>query len=367
MKSIGNYVVPWVRDAEPYSDRHMDFAWGHPDVLRMMSNENPLPPSQAVLDAILDAARQGNLYPGSGPRLRQKLGEASGLAAENVILGNGSTDIINILINTFVAPGEEVIIPVPTFSMYEARARACGAVPILVPLRADFSWDIDAILAAVNDKTKLTFICTPNNPTGNEIPLDELERILALGIPTVIDEAYYELETEPHTLAYLVKEHPHVIISRTLSKAYGLAGLRVGYALADPRVIDYMMRVRIPWNVSLISLAAALAGIEDEENLQHKREVTIAGREHLRDEIDKIPGLKAFDSEGNFVLIDASALGKPSSEIVEAMIERGVFIRPMSPHHMKPGFVRITVGTPEQNDFFLEQFRAYVAQIRGES
>jgi len=366
MSQVENYIVPWVRESKPYSDSHMEFAWDHPHILRMMSNENPLPPSQAVLDAILETAKMGNLYPASGLRLRQKLGEASGLSGENVILGNGSTDIINIVIETFAAPGDEIIIPVPTFSMYEARARVCGAVPVLVPLRPDFSWDTDGILAAVSDKTKLIFTCTPNNPIGNAMPLDELERILGLGIPTVIDEAYYELESEPHTLAYLIKEYPHAIIIRTFSKAYGLAGLRVGYALADARVIDYMLRVRLPWNVSLIALAAALAAFEDKADLQYKRQTIIEGREHLRDEINKISAIHAFDSECNFVLIDASALGKSSSEIVEAMLERGVFIRPMTSHHMKPGFVRITVGTPEQNDFFLEQFRAYVAEVRGE-
>src|SRR5512137_2945761 len=126
MKSIEEYVLPWVRGAEPYSDRHMEFAWQHPDVARMMSNENPLPPSQAVLDAILQAARMGNLYPDTGPLLRKRLAEPVGLAAENVVLGNGSTDVINFVIETFVAPGEEVVIPVPSFPMYETRTRVNG-------------------------------------------------------------------------------------------------------------------------------------------------------------------------------------------------------------------------------------------------
>ncbi len=363
---IDRYVVPWVKAAAPYSDRHMEFAWSHPDVLRMMSNENPIPPSPAVLEAIQQAARLGNLYPDSGLALRQKLGEMVGLGRENVILGNGSTDIIDMLIATFAAPGEEVLIPAPTFSMYEARARIRGAVPVIVPLRPDFSWDVDAILRAITSRTKLIFLCSPNNPTGVQIPLDDLQRILTAGLPTVIDEAYYELEDEPRTLAYLIREYPNVIISRTFSKAYGLAGLRVGYAIADARVVDYMMRVRIPWNVSLLALAAAEAALDDEASFEEKRRTIIEGRRYLCEEINKIPGLRAFPSEGNFVLIDASSLGKTSEQIRDELIERKVFIRPMSPHHMKQGFVRVTVGTPEQNRLFLQVLRSYVEEMHSE-
>jgi histidinol-phosphate aminotransferase len=365
MKPVEEYIVPWVREAESYSDKHLEFAWSHPDVVRMMSNENPLEPPQSVLDAIMEMARRGNLYPNTGPRLRQKLGEAAGLGADNVMLGNGSTDVLNVLIQTFVAPGEEVVIAVPTFSMYETRARVNGAVPVLVPMSPapDFYWDVDGIIDAVTEKTKLIFICTPNNPTGNEMDESDLRRVLDLGVPTLIDEAYYELEDEPHTLSYLIKEYPNAIINRTFSKAYGLAGLRVGYALANETVISYMNRMKIPWNVSLIALAAALAAVEDEEDQRLKYENNQKGRRYLFEEINHIPGLEAYPSEGNFVLIDASALGKTSVQIKDDLIARGVFIRPMSPHHMKEGYVRVTVGTPEQNRMFIEKLRAYVAEV----
>lgn len=365
MKPVEEYIVPWVREAESYSDKHLEFAWAHPDVVRMMSNENPLPPPQSVLDAIMEMAQRGNLYPNTGPQLRQKLGEAAGLGADNVMLGNGSTDVLNVLIQTFVAPGEEVVIAVPTFSMYETRARVNGAVPVLVPMTPDFDWDVDGIIKAVTGKTKLIFICTPNNPTGNQMAESDLRRILDLGVPTLIDEAYYELEDEPHTLAHLVKEYPNAIINRTFSKAYGLAGLRVGYALADETVISYMNRMKIPWNVSLIALAAALAAVEDEEDQRRKYQNNQDGRRYLEEEINRIPGLQAFPSEGNFVLFDASSLGKTSVQIKDDLIARGVFIRPMSPHHMKEGFVRVTVGTPEQNALFIETLREYVADTKG--
>ena len=363
MRSAEDFIVPWVKTAEPYSDKHMDVAWESPQVVRMMSNENLIPPSEAVLDAVMEAARLGNLYPGSGPELRRKLGEAAGLSADHVVLGNGSTDVINFVVHTFVAPGDEVVIPVPTFPMYEARVKVAGGVPVSIPMTRDFYWDMDAILKAVTPKTKLIFICSPNNPTGLQIAEKDLLRILELGIPTFFDEAYYELENEVHTRAGLIQEYPHMLVNRTFSKAFGLAGCRVGYVLCDPNVASYFNRVRIPWNVSLLALAAALAGLEDERDLEAKRRNTINGRNYIFDEINKIPGLKAFPSEGNFVLIDASALGRDSLEIRDRMTERGIFIRPMSGHNMARGFIRITVGTPEQNRLFIETFKEYIAEI----
>jgi histidinol-phosphate aminotransferase len=363
MRTAEDFIVPWVKTAEPYSDKHMDIAWENPQVVRMMSNENLIPPSEAVLDAVMDAARLGNLYPGSGPELRKKLGEAAGLTADHVVLGNGSTDVINFVVHTFVAPGEEVIISIPTFPMYEARVKVAGGLAVSVPMTKDFYWDMDALLKAVSPKTKLIFLCSPNNPTGNQIAEKDLLRILDLGIPTFFDEAYYELKNEVKTRAGLIKKYPHLLVNRTFSKAFGLAGFRVGYLLCDPKLASYFNRVRIPWNVSLLALAAALAGLDDKEDQEKKRRNTITGRNYICEQINKIPGLKAFPSEGNFVLIDASALGKDSTEMRDRMAEKGIFIRPMSGHNMARGFIRITVATPEQNRLFIDTFKEYVSEI----
>jgi histidinol-phosphate aminotransferase len=362
MKPPEDFVLPWVKSSEPYSDKHMDVAWEHPEIIRMMSNENLLGPSEHVLDAIMTAARQGNLYPGSGPQLRAKLGEAAGLTADHVVLGDGSTDVINFVVQTFVAPGEDAMIHLPTFPMYAARIRVAGGNVIAVPMRRDFQWDIEAMLAAVTPSTKLIFVCSPNNPTGNQIAESDLLRILNLGIPTFFDEAYFELEDRVISRAPLIKEYPHLMVNRTMSKAFGLAGLRLGYVLCDPRLATYFNRVRIPWNVGLITLAAALAGLEDVEDQKRKRENTIQGRQYIQDEINKIPGLRAYPSEGNFVLIDASVLNRGSSEIRDRMAERGIFIRPMAGHNMPKGFVRVTVGTPGQNALFIRTFGRYVRE-----
>jgi histidinol-phosphate aminotransferase len=364
MKSPEDFIVPWVKSAEPYSDKHMDVAWDHPEIIRMMSNENLLGPSEYVLDAIMAAARQGNLYPGSGPELRRRLGEAAGLTADHVVLGDGSTDVINFVVHTFVAPGENAIIPVPTFPMYAARVLVAGGKVVSVPMRADFYWDIEAMLKAVTPATKLIFVCSPNNPTGNQIAEADLLRILDRGVPTFFDEAYFELEERVSSRASLIGKYPHLLVNRTLSKAFGLAGLRLGYVLCDPRLAAYFNRVRFPWNVGLIPLAAALAGLEDVEDQRRKRENILQGREYIYKEINKMRGLRAFPSEGNFVLIDASALNADSNEIRDRMAEKGIFIRPMSGHNMAKGFIRLTVGTPQQNQLFIRLFGEYVREVQ---
>ena len=343
MKSLENFIVPWVKTAEPYSDKHMDIAWENPQIIRMMSNENPLGPSEHILDAIMEAARLGNLYPGSGPHLRQKLGEKAGLTANHVVLGNGSTDVINFVAHTFVGPGDEAVIPVPTFPMYEARVKITGGIAVQVPMTPEFYWDMEAIFKTITPKTKLIFICSPNNPTGNQIEEKDLLRILELGIPTFFDEAYYELENEVVSRALLIEKYPHMMVNRTFSKAFGLAGFRVGYILCDPKLAGYFNRVRYPWNVSSFAIAAALAGLEDIEDQEHKRKNVIVGRDYILNEINKIHGLRALPSEGNFVLIDASVLDKESLEIRDKMSAKGIYIRPMSGHNMARGFIRVTV------------------------
>ena len=360
-----DFIVPWVKAAEPYSDKHMDIAWENPQIIRMMSNENLLAPSERVIDAIVGAARLGNLYPGSGPELRRKIGELAGLTADHVVLGNGSTDVINFVAHTFISPGDEAVIPVPTFPMYEARVKVAGGVPVSIPMSHNFYWDMDAILNAVTPRTKLIFICSPNNPTGNQIEEKDLLRILELGIPTFFDEAYYELENNVASRAPLIRDYPHMVVNRTFSKAFGLAGFRIGYILCDPKLAAYFNRVRFPWNVSLIAIAAALAGLEDAEDQERKRNNVIKGREYIFEEINKLPGMHAFPSEGNFVLIDAGVLNKDSLEIRDWMASKGIYIRPMSGHNLTRGYIRITVGTPGQNERFIQVFKEYAGEVMG--
>jgi len=363
MKSFEEYIVPWVKNSEPYSAKHMDVAWENPEILRMMSNENLVPPSKKVIDAITKASIQGNLYPGSGPELRKKLGEKAGLSADNVVLGNGSTDAIDFVIKAFVGPGDEVILPDPTFSMYKSRVLINGGTPVIVPTSVEYKFEVKHMIAAITEKTKLIFLCSPNNPTGNLMLEEDLIEILEQGIPVFFDEAYYELQDEMITRAGLIKKYPHMVVNRTFSKAYGLAGFRLGYVLCHENLANYFNRVKIPWNVSLPTIAAALAELDDEADLERKRQVVIEGRQFIQKEINKLPGIYAFPSQGNFVLIDAGILDKTAIEIRDMMVKKGIFIRPMSGHNIGKGFFRVTVGQMEENKKFIKAFSELVEEI----
>jgi len=207
-------------------------------------------------------------------------------------------------------------------------------------------------------RDRLPVLPVPLRAPDPDVPLD-----LPTALATIYDEAYYELENNVATRVSLIEKYPHMVVNRTFSKAYGLAGFRVGYLLCDPKLASYFNRVRFPWNVSLVAIAAALAALEDVEDLERKRQNIIKGREYIFEEINRIPGMRAFPSEGNFVLIDASVLNKDSSEIRDRMAAKAIYIRPMSGHNMSQGFIRITVGSPDQNQLFIQTFKEYIREV----
>lgn len=362
-EAIELFAPTWVRAAQPYKEDHFEIAAKREGLARMMSNESPFPPSERVLEAIVKAARAGNLYPTSGREVRSRLGRREGLDEQHVVLGAGSTELIDLVVRTFVSPGEEVLLSVPTFSMYEARTRVVGGLPVLVPMTDEHEFDVSGIVSSVTERTKVIFLCTPNNPTGNRITEASMRRILRLGIPTVIDEAYHELGETPDSLSHLLAEFPNAILLRTFSKAFGLAGLRLGYALAHPAVVKLLLRAKVPWNISSLTLAGALAAIEDVEELESRIAELRKGRAYLLRELSTIAGLHVLESEGNFVLIDAGATGVTSEAIVEAMLADGVFIRSLAVHHARRSFVRVTVGTEEQNRRCVETMRKVLAKL----
>jgi histidinol-phosphate aminotransferase len=355
-EAIESFAPTWVRAAVPYKEDHFELA-AQRDVVRMMSNESPFTPSPRVIEAIVAAATRGNLYPTSGLPLRKKIGAREGFDEHHVMLGAGSAEIIDLVLRTFVAAGEEVLLSVPTFSMYEARTRVIGGIPVLVPMTPDAEFDVPNMIAAVTERTKVMFVCTPNNPTGNRIQEAQLRRLLRLGLPTVIDEAYYELGDEPQSLAYLISEFPNAILIRTFSKAFGLAGIRLGYAIAHPVATRLLGRVKLPWNVSSITLAAATAALDDlaelEDRLQNLRE----GRAYLTRELSRIPGAVVQPSEANFVLIDTARCGVSSDAVMKAMLDRGILVRVLTTHHAGRSMVRITVGNTEQNARCVQSMR----------
>jgi histidinol-phosphate aminotransferase len=359
------FAPSWVRAAQPYREDHFELANSREGVVRMMSNESPFAPSERVLRAIVDAAARGNLYPGSGNELRRRLGEREALGADNVILGAGSTELIDLIVRSFVAPGEEVLLSVPTFSMYEARARVVGGIPVLVPMTEDHDFDVPELLSSVTERTKVIFLCTPNNPTGNRIQEAALRRVLRLGLPTVIDEAYHELGETGETLSHLLAEFPNAILLRTFSKAHGLAGMRVGYAIAHAALIRLLRRVKVPWSLPSVSIAAALAALEDIEEFEARMGTLRQQRLFLVRELQRIPGLDVIPSEGNFILIDVHRTGIAAETILDEMFKDGVMIRSLAVHRAGRGFLRVSVGLPSENVRCIEALRSSLIVLGG--
>ena len=246
--------------------------------------------------------------------------------------------------------------------MYENRARAVGAVPVLVSMTDDNEFDVHGLLAAVTERTKVVFLCTPNNPTGNRLEETAIRRILGLGLPTVIDEAYYEFSEEPASLAHLIAEYPNAIIIRTFSKAYGLAGLRLGYSLSHPVVARLLGRLKLPWNVNAITVAAAMAVLEDTEEFESRMSRLREGRAYLVRELSQIPGIDAVPSDGNFVLVDTTGSGIRAEALVGGMLSEGVLIRSLAVHHAGRSFVRVTVGNEAQNTRCVDAMRRVVSR-----
>lgn len=353
--AIQDFLRPGIASASPYDARHHDFAWRHRELDRLMSNECPLPPSPTVIAAAMAALAISNFYPSSGEDLRQAIARFNDVDSESVILGNGSTEVLDVITRAFVGPGDEVVISVPTYAFFESQTRLFGGEPLLVPMTDDFGFDVAAVVAAVTDRTKAIFLCSPNNPTGNSWTHAELERVLAAGVPTIVDQAYLECGRAP-SFASLVARHPNLIVTRTMSKAFGLAALRLGYGIASPTLVDAFLRLRIPFSLSLVALRAGLAAMDHPEELEERRSFIVNERERVYAVLEQLPGIRPFPSEGNFILIDVKGTGRTSGEIVDFARRENMLLRAMTAHRLKDAFVRVTIGTVEQNDQFVDVF-----------
>lgn len=349
------FARPELWAAAGYDASHHDFAWQHRELARLMSNECPLPPDDVVIEAAISAMREANYYPNSAWELRDALADFVGVAPASVILGNGSTEIIDVVTRTFVTPGDEAVIPVPTYAFFETQVRLNGGTPILIPTTHDLGFDIPAIRAAVTPRTKLIFLCSPNNPIGRSWTEGEVVSVLETGVPTVIDQAYLECGYG-QSFAPLIARFPNLIVTRTMSKAFGLAAVRVGYGLADPAVVDLLLRVRIPFSVSLIGARACLAAVRDPRVLETRRRYISEERDRLFTALSALSGVTPWPSEANFITIDVTASGRLSSDYVaEAKAER-LLLRRVTAHRLDGEYVRVTIGTRDENDRFLEVF-----------
>ncbi|GFG50430.1 histidinol-phosphate transaminase [Mycolicibacterium agri] len=354
-QTVDRFVKTTFRNAAPYNAEHHDFAWQHRQLARMMSNECPIPPSEGVRAAVREAFDVGHLYPYSGKDLVAALAEYNSVPPESIVLGNGSTEVLDVLVRLLVGPGDETIIATPTYAFFESQTRIYGGAPKAVPLTSSWDLDVEAMLSAITERTKAIFLCSPNNPTGKGWRRDQLVRLLDTGIPVVVDQAYLECGYA-ESFAPLVSCHPNLVIARTMSKGFGLAALRVGYLIGDPELIDIVQRVRIPFSISLMAIWGCLQALAEPEELRRRREFISSEADRLHAAMQQMEGVKSYPSDGNFVLADISASGRSVSDVVDALLAEDILIRAMGAHGLKGSHVRVTVGTTEQNDRFLKLF-----------
>ncbi|MBN1572295.1 MAG: histidinol-phosphate transaminase [Deltaproteobacteria bacterium] len=321
--------------------------------IKLASNENPLGPSPMAVEAMKKAVANVHRYPdGSCFYLKEKLSELQGLKPENYIIGNGSNEIIEILIRVLVREGDEVIMGDPSFIVYRLVTQGVGGKSVIVPLK-DWVFDLDAMKGAITDRTRLIFIDNPNNPVGTTIKKDDFSRFME-GLPrslvVVLDEAYKEFDTSgesPIFSEYMEGDVP-IISTRTFSKLYGISGARIGYGVAVPETISMLNRIRSPFNVNSFAQAGALAALSDHDFVKKTLDLTRSGMEYLYGEFKKL-GLNYIPSQANFVLVD---VGQPSPAVYNAMLKEGVIVRPMAGYGLA-NYIRITLGIPEENERFV--------------
>lgn len=333
---------------------------GLTDVVKLASNENALGPSPAGLAAATEALADMHRYPeGGAVVLAAKLAGRLGVAPQQLIFGTGSNEVIDLLIRTFARPGDRLVMSEDAFVVYALIAKAVAAVPVQVPAR-DYHHDLDAIADAVTDETKMVFLANPNNPTGTIFKRDQWRSFMARvpeHVVVVVDQAYYEYvddEDYPEVLDELDR-YPGLVVLRTFSKIYGLAGLRLGYGVGSADIMGALARVRQPFNTTSAGQAAAIAALDDEDHVRRSRELVREGRTFFAAELDRM-GIEWVPSQANFVLVRVGA----GAQVTQAMLEAGVIVRPMDAY----GFadhVRITFGTADENSRCLRTLEQVLA------
>lgn len=328
--------------------------------IKLASNENPIGPSPKAMEAIMGALKNLHRYPdGSSHYLTKRLAEKLKVSVKHIVLGNGSNEIIELLVRTFLQKGDEVIIPEPSFLMYEIMVQGGGGRPVKVALK-DRVLDLNGMAEAISSKTRMVFVNNPNNPTGTIVSRDEFEGFLQRVPPEVIvvvDEAYIEFVRDtacPTGLDYL-DEDKTVVTLRTFSKAYGLAGLRIGYGLMQEGLADLIHRIRQPFNINLPAQVGALAALDDDIFLEKTVGTVHKGLDFLYEEMEKL-GIRYFPTQANFFLID---LKRDAESVFEKMLRNGVIVRPMAAYGY-PNYIRISVGLPEENQRLVETLREVI-------
>ncbi|HEB54796.1 MAG TPA: histidinol-phosphate transaminase [Gammaproteobacteria bacterium] len=363
--SFQSLAVEGVRGLQPYQAgkplEELEREYGIHHAVKLASNENPLGPGKKALAAIEQQLSGLSRYPdGNGFCLKKALSKKHGVSMDQLTLGNGSNDILEFLARAFVASGDEVIFSKHAFAVYPIVTQAVGGRAVIVAAK-NYGYDLDAIAAAVNDKTRLVFIANPNNPTGTwltEKDLRDFLKKIPVQVLVVLDEAYYEYAMDPALRACgytsvmgWLNEYPNLVVTRTFSKAYGLAGLRIGYSVSHVEVADILNRVRQPFNTNSLALAAAVAALADEAHLQRSIKVNAEGMQVFKQAFEQL-GLEYIPSVGNFICVKVG----DAAGVYEALLRAGIIVRPVANYGL-PEYLRITVGRADENARFLDALK----------
>lgn len=347
-----------IKDIPPYipgkskEEITREYGLNEDSIIKLGSNENPLGPSKKVVDIIAKHADKVSIYPEDVcSELHSNIAKYVGVDESQVIAGNGSDEILDMAVKMFIEKDDEAVIPVPTFSMYRKLVELYSGKCVYAALGDGFRFDVDKILEKITGKTKLVFVCSPNNPTGSTISEEGLKEILDRDVAVILDEAYAEFSSG--SFVKLVREYKNLVVLRTFSKAFGLAGLRAGYGIADSAIIAYMLRIKIPFSVNILAQKAAIAALEDEEHLKKSVELAKAGRAFILKELSKIDGVRSYPSQANFVFIE---LESKAEDVVKALFKRGIIVRDCNFAGLG-NYIRVSIGTMEENIKFLENFK----------
>ncbi|MCM8758675.1 MAG: histidinol-phosphate transaminase, partial [Candidatus Omnitrophica bacterium] len=334
---------------------------GIPRIIKLASNENPLGASPLALKAIKKKISKINRYPeGSASALREKLASFLNVNSSQIIVGSGSSEIISMAIQAFCEPEDEIIFPEPSFIIYRILAHAFGLSPTAVNLNDDFSYNIESFVNKISKRTKMVILCNPNNPTGSHITKNQLKRLMNNIPDSVIilsDEAYFEYVEDPEfgtAMDWLGKKN--VIVTRTFSKIYGLAGLRIGYGIASKEIIRIMEKIRPPFNTTSLAQEAALAAIEDKEFVTKSILNNKIGKDYLTKGLENL-GFRVFPTQANFIFCDSMY---DVDRLNRKLEENGIIIRPMTGFRIKGNFMRITIGKPSENRLLIKTIKKIV-------
>ncbi len=349
-------LVPY-SPGKPLDELERELGISH--AVKLASNENSLGPSPKAKAVLAEQVGQLNVYPDGGTHdLRRALAERWKVDPAQIVVGNGSDEVISLLVKAFVAPGEEAVMADDTFVMYKLAVQGGHGVPVEVPLK-NWCHDLPSMARAITDNTRLVFVCNPNNPTGTMVSQGEVNAFMEAvpeDVIVVFDEAYYEYVRSneyPESIQYVTQNRP-VVVLRTFSKIYGLAGLRVGYGISTLEIMDYVNRVRPPFNSNSLAQVAALAALDDEEHVAKSRAMNITEMGVVENELAKM-GLSPIPSQANFIYFDTKRDGR---QVFNALLQKGVIVR-----HIKGSMIRVTVGQTFENQRFLEALQEVLPHV----